>query len=81
MAADVVVFDPDTVRDGPLQRVNDLPGHARRLFSDGFGIEYVIVNGTVLRERGEFVVDADGPLPGQVIRDFVPNRERRPAPL
>jgi N-acyl-D-aspartate/D-glutamate deacylase len=74
--ADVVVFDPETVQDGPLERVNDLPGNARRLVSDGLGIEQVIVNGTVLRERGENLVDPEGDLPGKLLREFMPNRDR-----
>jgi len=75
-AADVVVFDPDTVQDGPLQRVSDLPGGSRRLFSDAEGIDYVIVNGTVLRDHGTQVVDDDGPYPGQLLRDVPPNTQR-----
>jgi N-acyl-D-amino-acid deacylase len=74
-AADIVVFDLETVSDGPLQRVSDLPGGARRLFSDAIGIAYVIVNGTPIREHGDTVVDP-ARMPGQLIREFVPNRER-----
>jgi N-acyl-D-aspartate/D-glutamate deacylase len=76
LAADVVVFDPDTVVDSPLQRLNDLPGNARRLVSDGIGIDDVMVNGTVIRDHGETVVDTQGPLPGHLLRDFTPNAER-----
>ena len=75
-AADVVVFDAETVADGPLQRVSDLPGGARRLFSDAIGIDYVIVNGTVLRDHGQNVIDPRGPLPGKLLRDFLPNSLR-----
>jgi N-acyl-D-aspartate/D-glutamate deacylase len=73
--ADVVVFDPDTVQDGPLQRVSDLPGGARRLFSDAIGIDYVIVNGVPIRDHGATVVAPDA-LPGTLIRDFLPNSRR-----
>ena len=68
LAADVVVFDPDTVGCGALERVNDLPAGADRLISRARGIDAVLVNGTVIRERGEDVVDPDGALPGQVLR-------------
>ena len=69
-AADVVVFDPATIQDGPLQRVNDLPTGARRLVSEPTGIEYVVVNGTVIREHGKDAVDIDGELPGFLLRKF-----------
>jgi len=68
LAADIVVFDPDTVSCSPLRRVNDLPAGADRLISDAEGIELVMVNGQVIRERGRDVVDPDGPLPGRVLR-------------
>jgi N-acyl-D-aspartate/D-glutamate deacylase len=67
-AADVVVFDPDTVGCGPLRRVYDLPGGADRLVSDSFGIDSVVVNGVPIRERGEDLVDASSELPGRVLR-------------
>jgi len=31
---------------------------------------------TALREHGTQVVDAEGPLPGRLIREFVPNAQR-----
>ncbi len=68
LAADVTVFDPDTVGCGPLERVRDFPAGADRLISRASGIEAVVVNGTVIRERGEDVVAADGELPGRVLR-------------
>ena len=69
LAADVVVFDPDTVGDGPLRRVYDFPGGADRLISEAEGIEAVIVNGTVIRRSGEDRVDPTGPLPGRLLRN------------
>jgi len=72
LAADVVVFDPDTVGDGPLRRVYDLPGGADRLISEAEGIEAVIVNGTVIRQGGEDRVDPSGPLPGHLLRNGRP---------
>ncbi len=68
LAADVTVFDPDTVGCSPLERVNDLPAGADRLVSQAIGIEAVIVNGTPIREQGKDVVDPGGPLPGRVLR-------------
>jgi len=66
--ADVVVFDPDTVGDQPLQRVYDFPAGADRLISEARGISNVIVNGTVIREHGADAVPDGAPLPGQLLR-------------
>jgi N-acyl-D-aspartate/D-glutamate deacylase len=68
LAADVTVFDPETVGCAPLRRVRDLPAGADRLVSDASGIRAVIVGGTILREDGRDAVDEDGPLPGRVLR-------------
>jgi N-acyl-D-amino-acid deacylase len=45
MAADIVMFDPETVSPRRLERVNDLPGGGERLISRSEGIEGVWVNG------------------------------------
>jgi N-acyl-D-amino-acid deacylase len=68
LAADVVVLDPRTVGPSPLRRVHDLPAGADRLVADAAGIEAVLVNGTVLRERGADALDPRGPLPGRLLR-------------
>ena len=68
MPADVVVFDPATVSDGPLQRVHDFPAGADRLISEATGISNVIVNGTVIRDHGENAVQANATLPGRLLR-------------
>ena len=68
LAADLVVFDPDQVGCSPLRRVHDLPRGADRLVSDAFGIHAVVVNGVVLRERGEDRLDPAGTLPGRLVR-------------
>jgi len=65
MAADVVVFDYNTVgsnRRGEMR--NDLPGGGRRLVMPARGIEHVVVNGQVLYDEGR----ASDTLPGQVLR-------------
>ncbi len=68
-AADIVVFDPDTIAAGPLRRVYDLPKGADRLVSDAEGIDHVIVNGTPLISLGEVVAS---PLPGRLLRSGGP---------
>jgi N-acyl-D-aspartate/D-glutamate deacylase len=62
--ADLVVFDPDTIASKPREPVNDLPAGGVRVKRDAVGIDYVVVNGTVLLDKGE-LTDA---LPGQIIR-------------
>ncbi|MGI9578424.1 MAG: N-acyl-D-amino-acid deacylase family protein [Microthrixaceae bacterium] len=68
MAADVVVFAPDTVGHAPLRRVADLPGGAERLLADPTGIHAVVVNGTVLRDDGGDRIESGGNLPGRLLR-------------
>ncbi|HXJ36154.1 MAG TPA: amidohydrolase family protein [Candidatus Eisenbacteria bacterium] len=68
LAADVTVFDPDTVGCSKLRRVHDLPAGADRLVADAFGINAVVVNGVVVREGGRDAVKADGALPGRLLR-------------
>lgn len=66
--ADIVVFDPANVGASGLKRVYDLPSGADRLRAEAFGIEAVVVNGTLVREHGRDAVAADGPLPGRLLR-------------
>ena len=67
-AADVVVFDAETVGAGSLQRVYDLPAGADRLISKPLGIDFVIVNGTVLPPPGA-AWPAGQALPGRLLRN------------
>ncbi|MBV1883174.1 MAG: amidohydrolase family protein [Pseudomonadales bacterium] len=70
LAADVVVFDADTVGAGELERVFDMPAGADRLISQASGIEVVIVNGQVLRENDVDQVNVDtDTLPGKLLRN------------
>jgi N-acyl-D-aspartate/D-glutamate deacylase len=68
LAADVTIFDPDTVGCSPLRRVFDFPAGADRLVSDAAGIRAVIVNGVLIREEGHDRVDPDAALPGRLLR-------------
>ena len=63
MAADLVVFDPATVRECDPEMVSDLPGGEKRLIQNAKGIETTIVNGEVLVSKGEHT----GALPGKVL--------------
>jgi N-acyl-D-aspartate/D-glutamate deacylase len=66
-AADVVVFDPDTVAPGPVRRVTDLPDGSERLVADRpTGVRHVLVNGHLIR-RDERQVDDHRARPGRVL--------------
>jgi N-acyl-D-aspartate/D-glutamate deacylase len=51
-AADVTIFDPSRLGLQRTELVHDLPGGAARLIQRPTGIEYVLVNGEALIERG-----------------------------
>jgi N-acyl-D-aspartate/D-glutamate deacylase len=63
-AADITIFDADTIGSKPRELVHDLPDGAVHVKRDAVGIDYVIVNGEILLEGGEHT----GALPGQVLR-------------
>jgi len=63
MAADVVVFDPDTVRPVAEDVVHDFPSGGWRMRELAEGIHYTVVNGEVLLEKGTHT----GNLPGRVL--------------
>jgi N-acyl-D-aspartate/D-glutamate deacylase len=68
-AADVTVFDPDTVGPGPLRRVRDFPADGERLVADApTGVTHVVVNGTPIRVDGEPAPDGVDTRPGRVLR-------------
>ncbi len=65
LAADFAIFDFKTV--GSKKRgdmVNDLPGGGKRLIMPAQGVQYTVVNGTVLYDGGKHT----GAFPGQVLR-------------
>ena len=65
LAADIVVFDPDTIDSLEPEEAFDLPGGAKRRKQLAKGIEYTIVNGQVVLERNQ----PTGALPGRVLRN------------
>jgi N-acyl-D-aspartate/D-glutamate deacylase len=64
-AADLVLFDPDTVESKDEEEVSDYPGGLTRVLQHAHGVHYTIVNGEVLIENGDYT----GALPGKVIRN------------
>jgi N-acyl-D-aspartate/D-glutamate deacylase len=65
MVADIVVFNPDTVRPLPHEVVHDFPTGAMRIREPAEGIRMTVVNGHVLLEDGKH----SGALPGRVLRN------------
>ena len=65
MVADIVIFDPDTVKPLPLEVLHDFPTGAKRIKEPAQGIHMTIVNGQVLLEDGKHT----GNLPGRVLRN------------
>lgn len=63
-AADVVLFDPKTIRMRPTEVVADLPGGQKRLLQRAEGIPLVLVNGQRVVDDGE----PTGTLAGRVLR-------------
>jgi N-acyl-D-aspartate/D-glutamate deacylase len=63
-AADVVVFDPDTVGPRPERTRDDLPGGASRLLAEADGFGHVFVNGVEIVADGRFT----GATPGTFLK-------------
>ncbi len=70
MAADLVVFDPETIAAEMPEVVDDLPSGARRLVQRTRGIAATVVNGEVLLRDGKHT----GALPGRLLRGPVARR-------
>jgi N-acyl-D-aspartate/D-glutamate deacylase len=65
LAADVTVFDPATVGSGGRpERRYDLPGGGKRMVMRSQGVEFTVVNGEIIWERGALT----GSAPGRVLR-------------
>ncbi len=64
MAADLVVFDQETVGGDMPEMVHDLPAGERRLKQTATGISHTIVGGEVLLKNNEHT----GALPGRFLR-------------
>jgi N-acyl-D-aspartate/D-glutamate deacylase len=63
-AADLVVFNPETIDCGPIELRHDLPGGEARLYAESVGVEHVIVNGVpVARDNAP-----TGRIGGKVLR-------------
>jgi N-acyl-D-aspartate/D-glutamate deacylase len=65
MAADITIFDPDTVKPLPEFIVHDFPAGGWRFKEPAAGIYATFVNGRMLMKEGEHT----GNLPGRVLRN------------
>ena len=63
-AADLFVFDPETVGSEPARLVHDLPGDTARLYAGSHGVVRVLVNGVETIRDGA----PTGALPGTILR-------------
>ena len=63
-AADIVVFDLDTVGPLELQTLEDIPGGGTRMTKNARGISWVIINGEPVVEDGQ----SSDVVPGRVLR-------------
>jgi N-acyl-D-amino-acid deacylase len=63
-AADLIVFDPDTIAPEMPEVAHDLPAGARRLVQRARGIAATVVNGEIVLRDGK----PTGALPGRLLR-------------
>jgi N-acyl-D-aspartate/D-glutamate deacylase len=69
LAADLAVFDPDTVAPGPLRRLHDFPADGERLTADRpVGMAHTLVNGVAIRADGAPDPEALARRPGRHLR-------------
>jgi N-acyl-D-aspartate/D-glutamate deacylase len=68
-AADLCIWDPDSIAPGPLRRVRDFPANGERLTADQpVGMTHVLVNGIPIRVDGEPSQHGLDARPGRVLR-------------
>jgi len=65
MAADLAIWDADSIAPLSEDIVHDFPNHGWRIREQAQGIAYTVVNGEVLIEQGEHT----GATPGRVLRN------------
>jgi N-acyl-D-aspartate/D-glutamate deacylase len=68
LAADITVFDPDTIADHEPELVHDLPGGGPRLVQRASGIRWSFVNGQAVIEDGRLPEPAGTRGSGRLLR-------------
>ena len=66
-AADLTIFNPNTIKAYEPEWAEDYPAGTRRLIQRSEGMHYTIVNGRVIYEDGRL----SGELPGRILRGSV----------
>jgi N-acyl-D-amino-acid deacylase len=61
-AADLTLFDANTIARGAEEFVNDLPGHGNRYIRHARGIDNVVVNGEVVIDAGGYTSSRTGQI-------------------
>ncbi len=61
-AADLTLFDPNTIERGAEEFVNDFPGGGNRYIRHARGIDKVIVNGDVVVDAGKYTASRAGQI-------------------
>lgn len=74
-AADLAIFDPNTVGAHEPEWAHDYPAGTKRLIQRSEGMRYTVVNGKVIHEDGRM----SGALPGQVLRGPLYREEKAAA--
>jgi N-acyl-D-amino-acid deacylase len=74
-AADMAIFDPQTVNAEEPEWASDFPANTKRMVQRAVGMHYTIVNGTVINEQGRLT----GDLPGQVLRGALYRQQKAAA--
>jgi N-acyl-D-aspartate/D-glutamate deacylase len=64
-AADITIFDPETIDRGPEYYTNDVPGDGHRYIRDAIGVDTVVIGGEVAYSDGSYTDAHPGSiLPG-----------------
>ncbi len=74
-AADMAIFDPNTVGSHEPEWANDYPAGSKRMVQRAEGMHYTVVNGTVIQEDGR----TSGELSGQVVRGALHRQQKEAA--
>jgi len=73
LAADIAIFDPDTIFPLPAKVVHDFPAGNWRMSDTSTGMHFTIVNGQVLLENGRHT----GAFSGRVLRNSLYHEGRQ----
>ena len=65
MAADIVIYDPNTVQSRPSEIAYDLPANEWRRVQKADGYKHILVNGTETFQDG----NCTGATPGALLRN------------